>query len=91
MKEEVKKISTPGPMTFCCARKINSYLIRAKLYPPEISISSFRCKCKHCQVCLNAKETDFFLSSITNKTDKINDTCSCNSKCFIFLLTCQKS
>ena len=38
----------------------------------------------------NAKETDFYLSSITKKTGKINHRFSCNFKCLIYLLTCQK-
>ena len=34
MDEEIKKMFFPGPMvSFPSARKVNSYLVRAKLYP----------------------------------------------------------
>ena len=45
MDQETKNVFTPGLMaTFCSARKLCSYLVRAKLYPIELIIGS--CKCK---------------------------------------------
>ena len=45
MNEELKYVFTPGPMvSFRTARKISSYLVRAKLYPVEKSVGSFNCK-----------------------------------------------
>ena len=36
MNNKVKKVFTPKPMiSFCSARKMSSYLVRAKLYPEE--------------------------------------------------------
>ena len=42
--EEVKKVFTPKPMvSYRSARKLSSYLVRAKIYPLERSVSSFQC------------------------------------------------
>ena len=42
MNEELKDLSTPGPMvSFRSSRKINRYLVRAKLHPVKISVESF--------------------------------------------------
>ena len=42
--QEAQRVFTPGPMiTFCSARKLSSYLVRAKLYPLEKTPGS--CKC----------------------------------------------
>ena len=83
MDQEVKKVFKPKPMvSFRSARKISSYLVRAKLYPLERKFGSFKCKGKKCQTCLNA-----FASSVTKKEYKINGF-NCNEKCLIHLLTC---
>ena len=42
MNEELKDLSTPGPIvSFRSSRKINRYLVRAKLHPVKISVGSF--------------------------------------------------
>ena len=42
--QEVERVFTPGPMaSFRSARKISSYLVRAKLYPLERYVGSFEC------------------------------------------------
>ena len=42
--QEAQRVFTPGPMiTFRSARKLSSYLVRAKLYPLERTVDS--CKC----------------------------------------------
>ena len=47
MDQEVKKAFTPKPMVFLpSARKFCSYLVRAKIYPLERNIDSFKCKGK---------------------------------------------
>ena len=47
MDQETKNGFIPGPMvTFRSARKLSSYLARAKLYPIERIISSHKCKGK---------------------------------------------
>ena len=42
MSEEAKKVFTPGPtISFRSARKLSSYLVRAKLYPTEGTVGSY--------------------------------------------------
>ena len=80
---------TPKPMiSFCSARKISSYLVRAKLYPEERSKGSFKCGNKRCEVCLNVNETSTFASTVTGETYIINHKFNCNDKCLVYLLNC---
>ena len=73
MNQKVKKVFTPKPMvSFRSARKLSSYLVRAKLYPLERKVGSFKCKGKRCQTRLNVNETDSFPSSMTKEEYKIN-------------------
>ena len=45
--EDVKNVITPAPMIyFFSARKLISYLVRAKLYPLERTVGSVQCKGK---------------------------------------------
>ena len=54
MDEEVKRVFTPGPMiSFRSSRKLSSYLVRAKLYPTERVVGSFKCIQPRCLVCVN--------------------------------------
>ena len=49
MNEDVKNVFTPPPMiSFRSARKLSSYLVRAKLYSLERTIGSVQCKGKRC-------------------------------------------
>ena len=49
MNDEVKKMFSPKPMiSFRSARKLSSYLVRAKLYPIEKAVGSINCTKKHC-------------------------------------------
>ena len=44
INDEVKRVFTPKPMvSFRSSCKISSYLVRAKLYPIERTVGSFRC------------------------------------------------
>ena len=91
MDEEVKKVFYPGPMvSFRSARKVSSYLVRAKVYPLAGTVGSFKCKKSRCQVCLIVNETDTFTSTVTKKTYKINHKFDCSEKCLTYLLTCKK-
>ena len=77
----------PGPMvTFRSSRKINSYLVRAKLYPLERVAGSCKFNGKRCAVCLNVNETSTFTNAVTHETYKINYKFDGNSKC-LYLLT----
>ena len=75
--------------TFRSARKLISYLVRAKLYPTERIVGSHKCKGKRCEVCLNVQKTSCFSSSVTNETYKIRHQFECNQKCLIYLMTCK--
>ena len=75
--------------SFGSARKISCYLIRAKLYPLERRVGSFKCGGRRCQVCLNVTETETFTSTSTNQTYKINHEFNCNESSLIYLLTCK--
>ena len=90
MNEEAKKVFTPGPMiSFLSARKLSSYLVRAKLYPIERTVGSFKYSGKRCQACLNVSETDTFTSTTTGETYEIDHQFKCNSKYLVYLLTCK--
>ena len=89
--QEVERVFTPGPMaSFRSAWKISSYLVRAKLYPSERRVGSFKCGGRHCQVYFNVTETETFTSTSTNQTYKINHEFNCNETSLIYLLTCSK-
>ena len=73
LNKEAKNVFTPGPMiSFCSARKLSSYLVRAKLYLIERAVGSFKCNGKRCQNCLNVTETDRFTITTTGEAYKIN-------------------
>ena len=89
MDNEVKKVFIPKTMiSFRSARKMSSYLARAKLYPEERTKGSFKCGSKRCDVCLNVNETSTFTSTVTGETYIINHKFNCNDKCLAYLLTC---
>ena len=50
------------------------------------------CKChrKRCALCLNVSEISTFTSPVTHETYNINHKFNYNSKCFIYLLTCEQ-
>ena len=78
--DEVKKLFSPGPMvSFRSARKLSSYLGRAKIYPLIRDIGSCKCGKKRCQVCQSLVETDSFTSTSTGKTYKINHQLTCKT------------
>ena len=88
--ETVKRVFTPFPMvSYRNARKLSSYLVRAKLYPLERKRGSYKCGSSRCQVCNNIEETETFSSTVTGETYKINHHLCCNDKCLIYLLTCK--
>ena len=90
MDEEVKRVFTPGPMiSFRSSRKLSSYLMRAKLYPTERVVGSFKCNTPRCLVCVNITETSTFSSTVTGKTYKINHKFDCDENCLVYLLTCK--
>ena len=59
MDQEVKKTFAPQPMvSYQSARKLSSYLVRAKLYPIERKVGLCKSNGKRCEVCKNVLETD---------------------------------
>ena len=90
MNEEVRKTFSPGPMvSFRSARKLSSYLVRAKLYPLERKVGSSKCGKRRCEVCNNVTDTSTFSSTVTGDTFKINHSLNCDDKCLIYLITCK--
>ena len=77
-------------VSFRSARKISSYLVRAKLYPLERMVGSCKCKSKRCEVCNNITEADSFTYGNDQTNFKINDKLDCNKRCLIYLITCDR-
>ena len=51
MDKDVKRVPTSQPVvSFCSAHKLNSYVVRAKLYPLEKTLGLWKCKSKWYQV-----------------------------------------
>ena len=91
MDKEVKKVFTPGSMvSFRRARKLSSYLVRAKLYPLERAVGSYKCKAKRCQYCNKFTEVDSFTGSNDQLNFKINRRFYCKEKCLIYLIKCNE-
>ena len=87
----IQRIKESVPMvSLWAAQKLSSYLVRAKLYPLERSVGSFKCNGKHCQVCINVTESNTFSSSVGKKEYVINHSFNCYEKCIIYLLTYNK-
>ena len=67
--KELKRAFNPKPMiSFWGTRKLNSYLVRAKLYPTERTVGSNKCVGKRSEVCVNINETSTFISTLTGET-----------------------
>ena len=91
LSKEVKDVFTPDPNVFFRGtRKFGIYLVRAKLYPIKRSAGSFKCIGKRLQVCFNVTEIKTFSSTVTKKEYIINHKFSCNDKCLIYMLVCEK-
>ena len=72
--------SPKAMISFRSARKLSSYLVRAELYSIQETVRSFKCTKKRCEVSKNVNITESFISSITEKTYKINHKLTCNDK-----------
>ena len=88
--QEVERVFTLGLMaSFYSAKKISSYLLRAKMYPLKRRVGSFKYGGRRCQVCLNVTGTGTFTSTSTNQTYKLNHELICNESPFIYLSMCK--
>ena len=74
-------------VSFHSARKLNNYLERAKLYPLERRVGSWKCKSELCQFCYNITEPDSFTCSTNQTKFKINHRFDCNERYLIYLIT----
>ena len=91
MDQQVKRKFTPQTMvSYQNACKLNSYLVRAKLYPVEREVGLCKCNGKHCEVCENVLETYTFAFSNGQTTYKTNHKFDCNEKYLVYLITCKK-
>ena len=91
MDKEVKKVFSVAPIvSFKSARKLCSYLVRAKLYPLQRTMGPIKCNKPRCEVCINVIETDTFTSTATGESCKINYKFNCDDECLIYLLTCNQ-
>ena len=84
MDKEVKKIFPVAIIvSFKSARKLSSYLVRAKLYLLQRTVGSFKCNKSRSQVCMNVIETEAFTSTATGESFKVNHKFNCDDKCYI--------
>ena len=82
MSREAKLVFPAGPLvSFRSARRIRSYLVRAKLYPWERFVGSRQCKKPRCEICTNITEVDTFSSCVTDETFQISHELNCDDKC----------
>ena len=85
--KKVKKVFTPTPMiSFWSARKLSSYLVRAKVYPTEWTVGSYKCGEKSYEVCINVNEASTFTIAMTGEIYIIKHRFDCNEGCLVYLL-----
>ena len=90
--QEVRRTFTPQVIvSYQSARKLSSYLVRAKLYPIEKKVGSCKCNGTRCEVCKNVLGTYMFSCSNDQTTYKINHKFDCSKKCLVYLITCNIS
>ena len=84
--KNLKKVFHVAPIvSFISAQKL-----RAKLYPLQRTVVSFKCKKTRCEVCINIIETETFTSAATEESFKINHKFNRDDKCLIYFLTCNQ-
>ena len=90
MNAEVEQTFSSGSIVcYRSSRKLNTYLVRAKLCPIDRIVGSKGCRKKRCEVCINVCETDTFSSTDTGETFKTNHKFNCDDKYLIYLFTCE--
>lgn len=77
-------------VSFKSARKLNSYLVRAKLYPLDRNVGSVECGKTRCEVFQYVTDTKSFNSTVTGESFKIYHNLNCDDKCLIYLMTCKR-
>ena len=90
MSREAKAVFSPDPMvSFTSTRRINSYLVRAKLYLLERCVGSRQCKKRRCEICTNVTETYTVSSIFTGEMFQITPELNYNDMCLICFLKCK--
>ena len=91
MNEKVRKTFSTGPMvSFRIARKLNSYLVWAKLYLLQRKVGSSKGGKRRYEVCNNVIDTSIFSSTVTGDTFTINHSLNCDDKCLTYLVACKQ-
>ena len=60
-------------------------MIRAKIYPIDRSVGSFKCGKKLCEIWKNVIKAENSTSSVTQKTYKTNHRLDCDNKCWGYI------
>ena len=77
-------------VSFLSSRKLNGYLVTAKIYPLEGTVGSYLCRSKQYRECNNITDTDSFICSNDQTNFKINHKFDCNEQSLIYLITCNR-
>lgn len=79
-------------VSFRSARKIRSYLVKAKFYPLHRKVSRNKRAKNRCKDCDYVTDTDIFTntSTATGETFKINNQSNFDDRCIIYLLKCKQ-
>ena len=89
-RQPTTKFTSQPTISYRSARKLSSYLVRAKLHPIEREVGSCKCNVKRCEAYKNLLETDRFACGNDQTTYKINHKFDCNEKCLVDLITRNK-
>ena len=77
-----------GPMvSFRSARKLSSYLVRAKLDSLQRKVGYSKCGKRRCEVCNNVTGATIFSGTVTGDTFKINHGLNCDVS---YLVACKQ-
>ena len=88
--EKVKRVFTPAPFVpFRSGYSLKNHLVRAKVCPLIRLKGTFCCGKSRCETYCKLKQTDSFESFVAQKAYKINHSFNCNSKCQVYLFSCE--
>ena len=88
--EPVTRVFIPLPMvSYRSARKLNNYLVCAKLCPSKKRRGSCKCGNSRCQACNNIEGIATFISIVPGGSFKINHHLCFNDESLVNLFTCE--
>ena len=76
-------------VSYRSVRKLNSSLVRTKLYQLDRRRGSYKCGNSRCQVCNNIEDIVTFTRILFGESFKISHHLCCNDKSLVNLLTCK--